>query len=600
MWNLAGVETGRESRWAHRSPWFARARRSRRKERAPKRLPRWTNCWSAKSIRPGRFTSRACAGATRSARSAGLPTARDAICAAKPARNASWPRWAKWPGARRCRFRCRATAARPGFLLLPAWQPLASLFVSVAKEWAFWTPEGYYDASINGYTLFGWQVNRGLAALPAFYRADQFRRKLEQPGVLERLLPAGSLQEAFGQARLQPRGELQNAVPEQIAITPTVEILRPRSGLESAQNAARVAVKINAPGGREDRWGEGLCQRRRGAARQTDRRAGEGDRVVQTYEWQVPLPADETNLIQVFAGTDGNVTGLDEIQVRRIKPVRAARPRMHIRVVGINTYADPAIPPLSFPVADAQAVLDVLKARAGGMYAIESASLLAGDRRDAAEMARVPANARQTTQGQRRPRRFDRAVSGRTRLGRSPVGRILLHRPPLQAGRSRQVLCRVHLVERFPHSRRDPLPETRAVGHLPQRGHPAAPRRNVKAAVRQLQDDVIFTLAASKGEQQAAENRAWKHGVFTKCLLESLEGKGNPAGGRDVMLKNVVAYVEKTVPRITGELTKGAKTQQPTAAPDELMGYIRLPLTRTPPPGASSSSNDAVPSKPKP
>src|SRR5208283_2862126 len=60
----------------------------------------------------------------------------------------------------------RHGAAQPAFQLLPAWQPLATLFASEKGEWAFWTPEGYYDASINGYHLFGWQVNRGVQRLP--------------------------------------------------------------------------------------------------------------------------------------------------------------------------------------------------------------------------------------------------------------------------------------------------------------------------------------------------------------------------------------------------------------------------------------------------
>ena len=57
---------------------------------------------------------------------------------------------------------------------------------------------------MNGYRLFGWQVNRGLHALPDFYRADQFYKKLERPDVLDRLLPAGSLREAFRQAAAAP------------------------------------------------------------------------------------------------------------------------------------------------------------------------------------------------------------------------------------------------------------------------------------------------------------------------------------------------------------------------------------------------------------
>ena len=83
-------------------------------------------------------------------------------------------------------------AADP-FNRLPAWENIASLHLAANREWAFWSPRGYYAASANGDTLFGWLVNRGVDRLPRFFRANQFRRRLERPDVMSRLLAAGSL-----------------------------------------------------------------------------------------------------------------------------------------------------------------------------------------------------------------------------------------------------------------------------------------------------------------------------------------------------------------------------------------------------------------------
>ena len=91
------------------------------------------------------------------------------------------------------------------FQLISAWQPMASLFAAEEREWAYWTPEGYYDASANGHTLFGWQVNQGLYRLPEFFRADQFRKTLERPEVMRGLLTAGTLDAAFRQLPAQRR-----------------------------------------------------------------------------------------------------------------------------------------------------------------------------------------------------------------------------------------------------------------------------------------------------------------------------------------------------------------------------------------------------------
>ena len=51
-------------------------------------------------------------------------------------------------------------------------------------------------------------------------------------------------------------------------------------------------------------------------------------------------------------------------------------------------------------------------------------------------------------------------------------------------------------------------------------------RGDLKTAVRELQADVIFTVTASTGEQLAAESADWRHGVFTRCLLDALERQG--------------------------------------------------------------------------
>ena len=107
------------------------------------------------------------------------------------------------PGPRKSHSSAAQGAAPPPFQLLPAWQPLATLFVSAGGEWAFWTPEGYYNASMNGYRLFGWQVNRGLHELPVS-TAPTSSTSGWRPDVIEQLLPAGSLPEAFRRAAAAP------------------------------------------------------------------------------------------------------------------------------------------------------------------------------------------------------------------------------------------------------------------------------------------------------------------------------------------------------------------------------------------------------------
>jgi WD40 repeat protein len=79
----------------------------------------------------------------------------------------------------------------------PAWENIAAFHLADNREWAYWSPRGYYAASANGDGLFGWLVNRGLDRLPRFHPARQFRRRLERPDVMSRLLADGSLAAAL-------------------------------------------------------------------------------------------------------------------------------------------------------------------------------------------------------------------------------------------------------------------------------------------------------------------------------------------------------------------------------------------------------------------
>jgi WD40 repeat protein len=474
----------------------------------------------------------------------------------------------------------REGSARPGFQLRPAWQAVATLFVSADREWAFWTPEGYFDASINGHTLFGWQVNRGVDVLPAYYRADHFRQKLEQPSVLEELLPAGNLPEAFTRAKIKPIGELPRAVPDQIAQAPAMEILQPESDAEVAGNVARVRARVQVPLQNElveaKIYASGVVGRERKLVAQ--RKAEHY--VEHTYEWLVSLPSEETNLIQVVVGTQAEVTASNDLVIRRVNLVRPQRPKMYVVAVGINKYADPKVPPLEFSAADAEAFRNVLRTRAQGLYDVVAATLLLNE--DV-----TPQKWRQTLEELRR--------TLKDRVGPDDLLVLFLAGHGWEDVRTRQYYFIGHefRMANLGKSYEGCIAwdDFRLLGDIPCRklafldtchsGAIQPPRsRNMKAAVRRLQDDVIFTVTASKGGQLAAEHPEWKHGVFTKCLVDALEGKAVQTDRGEVTLNDVVKYVETTVPRVTSELTQGAKTQEPTAAPDGLLAYARIPLVR--------------------
>lgn len=462
---------------------------------------------------------------------------------------------------------------RPPFQLVPAWQPLATLFVNTRGEWAFWTPAGYYDASVNGYRLFGWQVNRGLANPPDFFRADQFYKRLERPDVMSRLLPAGSLRAAFEQAALAPpRGAMDRELSEQIAATPRIRILAPESGILVRENSTRVRARVEVPPGRSLTrtrvFANGVVAV--GEKLVGSEELGEGRRAL-TYEWDAPLPRDSRNLIQIVVGTDAPTAAFRDVIIER-EPAPAPPPKLYLLALGINEYGDPEIQPLEFSVADAQAMVDMLRSRSKGVYALDEAALLT-DRKV------TPRLWREAVQ----------RVAEKLRAAARPDDLLVffLAGHGILDEQTREYLFVGHGFDLSEFNREACISwrDFQLLADIPCRkvvlldtchsGAIQPPRSgDLKRAVRRLQEDVIFTVTASTGEQRSAEKKSWGHGAFTKCLLEALGGRADASGDGVVTLDELVSYVKTAVP----ELTAGVQT--PTAAPDEILPFTSLPLTR--------------------
>lgn len=70
-------------------------------------------------------------------------------------------------------------------------EPLISVYVGDRNQWIMWTPEGYYDCSPGADSLIGWHVNRGSDQAAEFYRVQQFRKQFYRPDVIRQVLKTG-------------------------------------------------------------------------------------------------------------------------------------------------------------------------------------------------------------------------------------------------------------------------------------------------------------------------------------------------------------------------------------------------------------------------
>lgn len=465
---------------------------------------------------------------------------------------------------------------RDDFQSLPAWPALAHLFVDRRDEWAYWTPSGYYDASPNGHTLFGWLVNRGLEELPSFYRADQFQKRLERPDVLQQLFAAGDIVKAFELATAEPPAEFSSVLKMQIVSAPSIVILTPRAGTTLAQASTTVEAKVLVPKEREllgvRVYANGVSGRNRQVI--GEQATPKGKEI--TYSWDLALPAEELNLVQVLAETDAPTSAHEHVVITQSKPSwPQEKPRLFVVSVGINEYADAAITPLSFSVADAEAVVAALEARTQTDYAFGGATILTNERVRASEWkASITAIAAK--------------LSDKVQPNDLVVLFLAGHGFVDHETGTYYYASQDFSVEDYEARRFDGClswNDFQVFADIPCRKlaildtcHSGAiqPLRStgLKKAMRSLQDDVIFTLAASAGHERSAENPAWGHGAFTKCFLEGLAGKADVQGDHTVSLNEIIDYVNRAVPELTGD------NQHPVAAPADFLPYVNLPLAR--------------------
>ena len=140
---------------------------------------------------------------------------------------------------------------RPVFFLQPAWQPIASLVVTPKREWAFWTPYGYYDASFNGHRIFGWQVNKGVDNVPDFFRAVELKNELEKPQLMEKLLTAGSVENALSIFNQTAPNNLHERLAASYRMKPRIEIVSPLADARIAGRYVNVEAVVELPKGIE-------------------------------------------------------------------------------------------------------------------------------------------------------------------------------------------------------------------------------------------------------------------------------------------------------------------------------------------------------------
>jgi uncharacterized caspase-like protein len=311
----------------------------------------------------------------------------------------------------------------------------------------------------------------------------------------------------------------------------------------------------------------------------------------EVYEWDAAIPSDRQILLQVMAATDAEVVGTESVRFQHVSNAAPRLPRLMVASAGIDDYRDAQIPRLDYAVNNAAQFAVTLRDRSRALYGTEVLSLANDDVTRPVWRAALRHYAEELREKVDPDDLLVFFLSGHG-VRDSELGTYYYVTSNARyldvTGRQygdclsfedfslfADVPCRKLVILDTCHSG--------AVQPLAQ--------RELKAALRALQDDLVFTLTASEGGQEAVEQRDRKMGRFTSRLIEALQGAADQQDGdRDGVVRwsEVVNYVQRTV---AADSANQEQQQFPTAGPSELWGIADYPLT-----GAGTPSKAGLPS----
>lgn len=475
----------------------------------------------------------------------------------------------------------RAGTEVPGFQAYPHWREIAAQVIAANREWAVWTPSGFYDASFNGNSLFGWQINRGVQQEPDFYRADRFQAILERPNFMRRLLTAGSIEQAAELAGA-PRMGVGQVLENSLALQPRVQILtpQPQQALQQPQLQIRAEVILQA--------GQQLASSRAfvsgvpaGPVQQLRREAIAGGLERIELAWTARLPADRRLRIQVLCATDDLLVGAAAVDVTQPPGVAQGqakawpgKSKMFVLAGGISNYRDSRIPSLELGADNALGVMQTWLTRASSLYDVVPLALT--------DASLTPHVWRSTTQ---------QLVEQLRQAGPNDLIVLFLSGHGLidpLTGQYHFVTANARYSDLVRHNYRDCLTfeDLLPWSEIPCRKivildtcHSGAVQaldsENLKSAIRTLQSDLVLTLTASEGNQLAAEYRGAQASLFAGAIQAALSAP--PDSNRNGLLR-WSELVNQVRQRVIASSVSGHVPQFPTAGPKDLLEVIELPV----------------------
>ncbi|SFC87063.1 caspase family protein [Spirosoma endophyticum] len=428
------------------------------------------------------------------------------------------------------------------FLTSKLTEPLASLFIGTDGEWVMWHPTGYYDASPDGEKYIGWLVNRGALSNADYYPVANYREAFYNPELIQKVLETGNL-EASLVAVNEKRRDIKAMSPPQFRwIEPTAEVVVStelftlRAEVLSETAVDQIKVLLNGRPVAEER----------GLKTGSTAKATAVERTIKLLEGD--------NELRIFA-KNKDAEALSERKLITYVPAvkKAINNRtLYVLAIGISKYNDPSVS-LHYADKDADALSASLLGQKGGLFNEVKVTTLTNEKATAREIRKALQKlTRDVTQN-------DMAIISIASHGVNGTGKDFYIVPSdveldnLEATAIRDEDIR-HSIENMPCKVLVFLDAC----HSGSFGKTQVATRALTTSMDEVVRDFTSAgvgatvFASSTGNEKSQESDEWKHGAFTKALLDGLDGKADYDHNGVIYTKELDAYITQRVKELTG------------------------------------------------
>ncbi|MBX9894681.1 MAG: caspase family protein [Nitrosomonas sp.] len=447
-------------------------------------------------------------------------------------------------------------------------EELLALFVHPdGKRWVLWTPQGYYDAAPGADRLIGWHVNRGPEQAADFYAAAQFQERFYRPAVIAQVLQTLDVNEAVRLAAAATSVAQSAPAPAVTAQQPPViDIASPANGAEVSETQLTVTYHVRSPGGSPVKHitatanGRPIATGARTPLMSNDRE--------ETGTLALTLPAEDATIALLATTEFGQTSQPATLDVRWRGAADAHKPVLYLLAIGVRQYK--TYDPLKFADRDAEEFIKRIQQQKGRLYKDVQVMPLLNEQADGRAIKKgFDWIRRQTTQ-------HDVAIVFISGHGINDYqGEYYLLPHDVEAGDLYATGIAKSEINRVLNQTAGKLIiflDTCYAGGAKRRSIKGGAQADINGVVNELakagQGAVVF--ASSTGNQVSVELDEFKHGAFTKALLEGLDGKADLLKDGFISTSELDAFVSQRVK----ELTNGE--QMPTTVKPDTTPDLRL------------------------